>query len=44
MIIEKLITGAWRVSDIINGYRVERVYYGYTKKQAVKQFNLDCEK
>jgi len=32
--IEKLNNGAWRVSDIVGGYRVERVFFGYTKRQA----------
>jgi hypothetical protein len=38
MIAEKLHSGAWRVSDIIGGYRVERVFFGYTKRQAMALF------
>jgi hypothetical protein len=38
MIIDKNREGAWRISDIINGYWVERVYYFYTKKEAIKLF------
>ena len=34
MAIEKIHTGAWRVSDIVGGYRVERAFFGYTKRQA----------
>ena len=38
MSIEKLTNGAWRVSDIVGGYRVERVFFGYTKRQAMREF------
>jgi hypothetical protein len=38
MNIEKLHTGAWRVSDIVGGYRIERVFFGYTKRQAMALF------
>jgi hypothetical protein len=38
---EKLINGAWRVSDIVDGYLVQRVYYGYTKREAMRQFRLE---
>jgi len=38
MNVEKLTIGAWRVSDIVGGYRVERVFFGYTKRQAMASF------
>jgi hypothetical protein len=38
MNVEKLTNGAWRVSDIVGGYRVERVFFGYTKRQAMALF------
>jgi hypothetical protein len=39
-------SGAWRVSDIVRGYRESIVYYGYTKAQALEQFATEhmlCE-
>ena len=38
MIIDKNNEGAWRISDIINGYWESRVYYFYTKTEAIKKF------
>lgn len=39
MSITKLFpSGAWEISDIINGYLVRRVYYGYTKREAIDEF------
>ena len=38
MIIDKNNEGAWRISDIINGYWESRVYYFYTKAEAIKKF------
>ena len=38
MTIEKLHNGSYRISDIINDYLVEQVYYYYTKREAVKEF------
>jgi hypothetical protein len=32
------ITGAYVCSAIVSGHRVQRVYYGYTKRLAVRQF------
>lgn len=31
-------SGAWEVSDIIEGYYVRRVYFGYTKAEARAEF------
>jgi len=41
MIIDKNREGAWRISDIINGYWVSRVYYFYTKREAIKLFRKE---
>jgi hypothetical protein len=38
MTIDKNTEGAWRVSDIIGGYLVTKVYYFYTKREAIKRF------
>ena len=38
MIINKNKEGAWRISDIINGYWITEVYYFYTRKNAIKLF------
>jgi len=35
---EKNYQGAWVVSDIIDGYREQKVYFGYTKKEAIQEF------
>ena len=38
MIIDKNNEGAWRISETINGYLETKVYYFYTKQQAIKLF------
>jgi hypothetical protein len=38
MSIEKLHNGAWRISDMINGYLVQHVYYFYSKREAMAMF------
>lgn len=38
MTVEKLPNGAWRVSDMVGGYRAERVFFGYTKREAMRLF------
>jgi hypothetical protein len=43
MTIEKNVHGAWVVSDIIRGYLVTRFYYGYTKREAQRQFKRDTK-
>lgn len=35
MTIEKTMQGAWCISDIIDGYLVRKVYYFYTKREAI---------
>ena len=38
MSIDKNSEGAWRISDVVDGYLVTRRYYGYTKSEAIKLF------
>jgi hypothetical protein len=38
MIVERNYEGAWVVSDIVNGFRVSRRYYGYTMREALAMF------
>lgn len=45
MTISKLFpSGAIEVSDIVNGYLVRRVYYGYSKRAAVSFFRSEFYK
>lgn len=41
MTIERNQHGAWVISDIIDGYRVHRQYYGYTKREAIAEFRAE---
>ena len=34
-------SGAWTISDIVNGYLVSRTYYGYTKREAMAAFRAE---
>ena len=36
MTIDKNLEGAWRICENINGYFETKVYYFYTKKEAIK--------
>lgn len=38
MIIDRNKEGAWRISELINNHLVTKVYYFYTKRQALKLF------
>ena len=38
MTIDKNNEGAWRICENINGYLETKVYYFYTKKEAIKLF------
>ena len=38
MLINKNKEGAWRIKDIINGNWETRLYYFYTKKEALELF------
>lgn len=40
MIVEQCrMTGAWRISDIICGHLKQMNYMGYTKEEAIEQWN-----
>ena len=42
MIIERVShSGAWIVSDIVDGYRVARTYYGYTRAESLRMFKAE---
>ena len=42
MTIEKdKITGAWKIMDVISGYLVSKVYFGYSKREAIKLFKSE---
>lgn len=41
MNIERTTQGAWRISDVVNGYRESRQYFGYTKREAIAEFRAD---
>ncbi len=41
MVVMRNINGSITVSGIINGYRVQRVYFGYTARQARRMFRHD---
>jgi hypothetical protein len=43
MTVDKNAEGAWRVSDIIGGYLVTKVYYEYTKREAIKRFKEETK-
>jgi hypothetical protein len=44
MTVERLtITGGWAVTDVVNGYLVHRQYYGYNKRQAVREFREEMK-
>jgi hypothetical protein len=36
--IDRNLEGAWRITAIVGGYYVTRVFYGYTKKESVALF------
>ena len=44
MNITKNYNGSITISDIIGNYRVKKIYFGYTKKQAVKLFKNEFYK
>jgi hypothetical protein len=37
------VNGSWVVSDIVAGYWVTRVYYGYSKRESVARFTLEMK-
>jgi len=38
MLVERGQYGQWVLSDIVNGYLVTQQYYGYTKREAIREF------
>ena len=42
--IERNTHGAWVLATVYNGYRVQRSYTGYTKREAVAHFKKDAVK
>jgi rRNA processing protein Krr1/Pno1 len=38
MTVERQSNGSLLISDIVNGYHVKKVYYFYSKKEAMKLF------
>jgi len=44
MTAERLFpSGAWRVSAMRDGHLVTRVYYGFTKREALAEFRHEME-
>lgn len=43
MTIERNHHGAYVITAIINGYLVTRQYYGYTKRDAIREFKTMME-
>ena len=43
MTIDKNAEGAWRITDIIGGYLVTRVYYFYTKREAIRLYTQEMK-
>lgn len=43
MTVLRGVDGAWRISAMIDGYRVGRTYYGYTKREAMAMFRADTK-
>lgn len=40
--VKNRVTGSWLFVDVVAGQLVQRVYYGYTKRQAEKMFRQEC--
>lgn len=38
MSIERTIQGYWRISAMVNNHRVQRLFAGYTKREAIAEF------
>jgi len=43
MNIDKNREGAWQICDIVNGYLETRVYYFYTKREAMQKFKQEMK-
>ena len=44
MTISKNVYGYWVISDMVGGYRIERKYIGYTKKEAIRLFKNEIKR
>ena len=42
-IIDRNREGAWRICDEVNGYWETRVYYFYTKREAIRLFRKEMK-
>ena len=40
----RTIAGGWCVSAIVAGYLTERLYYGYTKQEAITRYLSELNK
>lgn len=38
------IPGGWCVAEMIGGYRVKRLYIGYTKQEALREFRAEFKR
>lgn len=43
MTVEKTAQGAWVISDIIDNQLVRRVYFFYTKREAIQNFRKEVK-
>jgi hypothetical protein len=43
MLIEKNYAGAYVISDYVNAYLMTRIYYGYTKRNAIAKFKREMK-
>ena len=41
--INRNAEGAWRVSAIVGGFLVTRVYYGFTRRESVARFRAEMK-
>lgn len=41
MTIEKTVQGAWRISDIVGGYLIQRQYFFMSKREAIREFKTE---
>ena len=45
MSIEKTFPSCgWKIADMVKGYRVERVYMGFTRSEAVELFKAEVKR
>ncbi len=41
--IDRNAEGAWRVSAVVGGFLVTRVYYGFTRSESVARFRAEMK-